>query len=188
MLLTFEVLSCRLQKNSLSSEHFHSSQAVLISHKVMLSKISMPKALQAAMNNSWEFNIEIGHLFPCQSTVKGELQNALAPNNESSRCFEMTLRASSISFILMNRDSEAAQTFRRSPHLRLGGSIGLSETRRGRCLVCIFCSIIKALPGFLEMHMHGCTRMYALRTGVCYNVCCKLAHTLVHKQTYTFTA
>lgn len=62
----------------------------------MPSKISLPKALQAAMNNSREFNIEIGHLFPCQSTVNGELQNALAPNNESSRCFEMTLRASSV--------------------------------------------------------------------------------------------
>lgn len=61
----------------------------------------MPKALQAAMNNSRWFNIEIGHLFPCQSTVKGELQNALAPNNESSRCLELTLRASSIRYGLL---------------------------------------------------------------------------------------
>lgn len=43
-------------------------------------KISMPKALQAAMHYSWQLDIAIGHLFPCQSTVNGEVQNALAPN------------------------------------------------------------------------------------------------------------
>lgn len=54
----------------------------------------MPKALQECMNNSWHFNIEIGHLFPCQGTVKEELQNALALSNKSSGCFDCTQKAS----------------------------------------------------------------------------------------------
>lgn len=62
------------------------------------------------MNNSCLFNTEIGRLFSCQSAVNGGLQSTLAPNNESSRCFELTLRALSIRyvFILMNRDSDVS--------------------------------------------------------------------------------
>lgn len=77
----------------------------MILHKVVPSekkkkKFHASKALQASMNNSSEFNIEIGHLFPCQSKAKADLQNALAANNESSRCFEMTPRASAIMCVL----------------------------------------------------------------------------------------
>ncbi len=81
--------------------------------------------------------------------------------------------------------------FSAPPHLRLSGWIDLSETRRGRCLICIFWSIIKALPGFLEAHMHGHTRAYALRTTcVCSDVGGKHAHFDVHRreQKYMFTA
>lgn len=39
-------------KNSMSSVHYHSLQAVLMLHKVIPYKNFMPKALQAAMNNS----------------------------------------------------------------------------------------------------------------------------------------
>lgn len=37
--------------------------------EVTLSKMLMPKVLQASMNNSLQWNIEIGHLFPHQSST-----------------------------------------------------------------------------------------------------------------------
>lgn len=62
----------------------------MIFYKVMPPKISIPEALRAAAMNNWcRFNIEIGHLFPRQSCVNAELQDALAPNN-AARCPELS--------------------------------------------------------------------------------------------------
>lgn len=55
--------------NLFNSWRFNSSQAFWYDRRLCLLHPSVSEAPQAAMHNSWGFNIEIGHLFHCQRKI-----------------------------------------------------------------------------------------------------------------------